>query len=238
MRAIFARMPSRGCSRLFESAAVGLACVGLFVATACTSAQGADKTRSSVSVSSAAASTPSPSASVAASSASSTTSGSAKPKPTSPQPSKTTSKPSTGGIHVTVASRPRKTLPPLPLSRKAEFGTGVTAKIVSIDAVQAEAHGPGEVAGPGLKIVVEVTNGTAKAISLDAVVITVYDSEDRPGVQMSMSGSDPMRGSLAAGKSAKGTYVFTLSPDHRNPVTVNFSYSSEAPVVLFVGKTA
>jgi len=88
---------------------------------------------------------------------------------------------------------------------------------------------------PGLKIVIDVNNGTSRSISLDTVVLTVADAKGTPGVPMSQSGSHALRGSLGAHKDSSGTYVFTIPAGHRDPITVNFSYSSAAPVALFVG---
>lgn len=140
-----------------------------------------------------------------------------------------------GGINQIVPSAARKTKAPVPLAGTADFGTGVTAHLTSVTAVQAQAAGPGEVAGPALKVAVRLTNDSDAAISLVGVVVTIADANGTPGVQMSQSGSSPFRGSLAAHASADAVYVFTIPAGHRNPVTVNLSYSSEAPVVLFVG---
>ena len=50
--------------------------------------------------------------------------------------------------------------------------------------------------------------------------------------------SYPLRGLLAPGHQASGTYVFTIPAGHRTPVTVNFSYAGGGPVVLFKGDAA
>jgi hypothetical protein len=49
------------------------------------------------------------------------------------------------------------------------------------------------------------------------------------------SPAKPFRGNVPAGRSSAATYVFALSKSHRNPVTISLSYTTEAPVVLFVG---
>jgi hypothetical protein len=141
----------------------------------------------------------------------------------------------TGGIYQTVPPQHRKTLAPLPLRKPAIVGSGVTEHILSINTIHATAHGPGEISGPALRIVIEVANDSNKPINLDTALMTVSDADGTPGVEMTLNGTVPLRGNLAVGESARGTFVFTLPPTHRDPVTVNFSYSSVAAVTLFVG---
>jgi hypothetical protein len=123
----------------------------------------------------------------------------------------------------------------VPLTATANFGTGVTARLLGVDAVHGAANGPGEVAGPALRIKVRLANKNDHAIDLTQALVTVTDAAGVPGVQLTQSGSAPFRGRVKAHGSAQATYVFTLPTAHRDPVTINFSYSSEAPVALFVG---
>lgn len=156
-----------------------------------------------------------------------------------------------GNIHQIVKARRVITKPPVSLHAVANFGTGVTARITSIRAVETHAVGPGEVSGPGLRLVIQLANGTDKSIRLDNAVVTIADAAGTPGVPMTfapqVSDSEakgannpqqfphPMTGSLGAHKKASGSYIFTIPAGHRNPVTVNFSYAGGGPVVLFRG---
>lgn len=170
---------------------------------------------------------------------------------TSPVPA-----PRPGNIHQRVAARTVVTERPVALDAVAHFGTGVTARITSVKAVQVQAVGPGEVSGPGLDIDIEVTNHTAKAIDLGNAVVTITDAEGTPGVLMIFapeassavdkdvpavsadSFSRPLTGSLAPHATASGTYVFTIPVGHRKPISVNVSYAGNAPVAVFRGDTA
>ena len=158
-----------------------------------------------------------------------------------------------GNIHRTVRAVTVATKPPVSLRAVADFGTGVTAQIMSIRAIEYHAVGPGQVSGPGLRLVIQVNNGTGKSIDLDNAVVTIADARGTPGVEMNVtpaaSGGDvghpgpgnfshPMRGLLAPRHKASGTYVFTIPAGHRTPVTVNFSYAGGGPAVLFRGDTA
>jgi hypothetical protein len=158
-----------------------------------------------------------------------------------------------GNIHQKVRAATVATRPPVSLRAVAHFGTGVTARILSIKAIEYQAVGPGQVSGPGLRLVIQVSNGTAKPIGLDNAVVAVADARGTPGVAMNItptgSGggaghpgpgnfSYPMQGVLAPGHQASGTYVFTIPAGHRDPITVNFSYAGGGPVVLFRGDPA
>jgi hypothetical protein len=121
------------------------------------------------------------------------------------------------------------------LTGTADFGDGVSASISSLTPVTAKAHGPGEVSGPGIEVKVRLVNGRNAPISLDSVVINVFADDGAPGSPMSQSSAPPFTGALGAHQAKTGTYLFTVPIAHRSPITVNFSYSAGAPVVLFVG---
>jgi hypothetical protein len=158
-----------------------------------------------------------------------------------------------GNIHRTVRAVTVTTKPPVSLRAVADFGTGVAAQIMSVKAIEYHAVGPGQVSGPGLRLVIQVRNGTGKPVGLDNAVVTIADARGTPGLEMNISpagsGDDaghpgagnfsyPLRGLLAPRHTASGTYVFTIPAGHRNPVTVNFSYAGGGPVVLFKGDAA
>jgi hypothetical protein len=145
-----------------------------------------------------------------------------------------------GNTHQTVHAVTVATKPPVSLRAVADFGTGVTAQIMSIKAIEYHAVAPGQVSGPGLRLVIQVNNGTAKSIDLGNAVVTITDARGTPGVGMNGQGSSssPLRGLLASRHKASGTYVFTIPAGYRDPVTVNFSYVGGGPVVLFKGDAA
>lgn len=158
-----------------------------------------------------------------------------------------------GNIHRTVRAVAVTTKPPVSLRAVAHFGTGVTARIMSVRAIEYHAVAPGQVSGPGLRLVIQVSNGTGKPVDLANAVVEIADARGTPGVYMNItpagSGggaghpgpgnfSYPLRGLLAPGHQASGTYVFTIPAGYRTPVTVNFSYAGGGPVVLFKGDAA
>ena len=143
--------------------------------------------------------------------------------------------PSPGNIHQTVASRSIPTKAPVALTRVAAFGTGVSVRLVSAKAITATAHGPGEIGGPAVELSLRFANNGSRPVSLGSVVVNVYDSDKAPASTIAGPPAHPVSGTLAAGRTAVGQYVFTVAPGKRKPITISVSYSAAAPVVLIVG---
>jgi hypothetical protein len=130
------------------------------------------------------------------------------------------------------------TAPPVTLDDVADFGTGVTARVASARAIEAQAHGPGEIAGPALVFEVVFTNDGREAVDLGSVTVNLYGSDGTPGIPMSGDPSDPVSGSVGPGRSASGTYVFAIPTDKRSTVTLEVSYTVDTHVVVFQGNPA
>ncbi len=152
-----------------------------------------------------------------------------------PVPHKTVQPPIAGSVKEQVAAHKVVTLPAVALDHAARLGNGVTVELSQVRAMKASARLPGEVAGPAIAVTVKFVNNSAKAMSLNNVVLNVTGSDKSPGNQMSTAPAKPLSGALAKGKSASGVYVFTLSATHRDPVTVTAFYSTSAPTAAFVG---
>ena len=97
--------------------------------------------------------------------------------------------------------------------------------------------GIGEVGGPALLFSIEIVNGTDQALQLDYVVVnTSYGPQATPAIPLfGDPHSSPFQGSVAPGGSARGVYVFRVSPEDRADVSVSVSHESLSPVVVFRG---
>lgn len=115
-----------------------------------------------------------------------------------------------------------------------DFGTGVTVALTNVEQVNAAARLPGEIAGPALKVAVTVSNGATHPVDLGSVSVNMHDGSDTPASEL-QSQSDPVHGSVAPGDRSTGTYVFSFPADRTGPATISVIYSTEAPIVLFVG---
>lgn len=139
------------------------------------------------------------------------------------------------GTGAIVPVEPVQTKAPVPIDAVGKFGTGLTVQLTEVSAVEVEAKAPGEIAGPGLRVAVEATNGARRAVSLDHVVVFVSYGADRTPASQFGSSSEPVSGRLAPGKSRTGTYVYGVPLDQRDDVRVEVSYTGSAPTVAFSG---
>jgi hypothetical protein len=157
--------------------------------------------------------------------------------PTRPQsPDPVASDTPTPGAPETVTVEPAVTKPPVALDEPASFGSGLVARVTGLEAVQGEATGPGETAGPALRVMVEIRNTSGRAVSLArSIVMVSYGREPAPGVALSGPGVRPLAGSVGAGGSATGSYVFGVPEDERDNIQVSISVDAAQPTVLFEG---
>lgn len=152
--------------------------------------------------------------------------------PASPSPRIPTGAAVPADPQATVPAQVRPTLSPVPPGRPADAGTGVTARLTAVRAVQVGARGPGETAGPALAADVRVTNGSGAAVELADVRMTAsYSGQEAPPV--SGPPAEPVQGRLAAGASTTGTYVFLVPPDERAAVRWSLSLAPTAPLLVF-----
>jgi hypothetical protein len=136
-----------------------------------------------------------------------------------------------------VADELPPSLAPVPLDGTAEApGDGVSATLTEVTAVEGTGVGPGNLAGPALRIGVRVTNGSADAVDLDAVVVSAASGADLvPAPPLDDPATVPFGGSLAPGDSAEGVFVFTVPTDARDLVTVSVAHRAGAPFLVFAG---
>ncbi|WP_460810102.1 DUF3712 domain-containing protein [Microlunatus endophyticus] len=123
----------------------------------------------------------------------------------------------------------------VPLTGSAKFENGVKVNVTTVRAVTAKPVGPGEVGGPALALTVRIKNGSTSSLDLSTVTINLDGSKGSPGILATGSPYAPLDGSLAAGDSAKGTYVFTIAKADRKPITIQVQYGNGQTVLQFSG---
>ena len=153
--------------------------------------------------------------------------------PPSPAPATTRASP-TSPVESTIAPRPEQSKPPVNLDQPSSTGTGLRVQLISVSAVEADAQIPGEIAGPALAITIEVSNTGSRSADLSAVAVTVLNSDEAPGAEMTAAPAQPLSGRVAAKAKSRGIYVFRVPPDKRRPITVTITIG-DAPVLVFTG---
>ncbi|WP_157498572.1 hypothetical protein [Geodermatophilus sp. Leaf369] len=126
--------------------------------------------------------------------------------------------------------------PPVGLQDEGAAGDGVTGALVDLTAVDGQATGPGNVAGPALRVTVQLTNGTGTAMALDSVTVTATHGPDAvPASPLDDPAVVVFSGSLEPGASAEGVYVFSVPLDSRGVFSVQVSHGVGAPYMVFTG---
>lgn len=139
----------------------------------------------------------------------------------------------------TVPVEPAETKPAVALDAPSSIARGLVARVTDIEAVEGEARGPGEIAGPALRVSVEIRNDTRRAESLAGSVVTVaYGRDPAPGVALSGPGVRPLAGSVPAGGAATGRYVVGVPLDQRDRIQVTISLRASLPTVVFQGSVS
>ena len=146
--------------------------------------------------------------------------------------------PSAGTVSETVSARPVVEREPVAFDATAETTAEVTVRVVTAEALQVKASGPGEVGGPGVAFTVEVANRSGHPVSLDLVSPTLTLTGGTPASQMSGLPSAPLQGSLADGNTARGVYVFTASDAQRRDVRFAVSVDPATPTAVFRGRVS
>ncbi|WP_162943786.1 hypothetical protein [Arthrobacter celericrescens] len=127
--------------------------------------------------------------------------------------------------------------PAVPLTEKKTVKSGITAAITELQAVDGEATGIGEIAGPALRFKVTVTNGTAAALKLGTSLVTVtYGKDNAPASSLSGPGATEFPLTVAARASASSTVVFGVPKDQRADVRIYFSLDALTPIAVFEGQ--
>ncbi len=127
-------------------------------------------------------------------------------------------------------------LPAVALDERGEVGDGVTATVRSLEAIEGTGYGPGNIAGPALRVTLLLENGTQDPLDLGGVAVELTTGPDSaPASPLDDPSQAPFPGTLASGESAEGVYVFTVPVDQRDLVTISVGHRPGAPVMVFRG---
>ncbi len=145
--------------------------------------------------------------------------------------------PFTPGSLDTVPVETVVTAPPVGIDEVADAGTGMSFRLEQLEAVDGEANGPGEIAGPAVRVTVVATNDSASPVLLEGVVVDLtYGSQNTSAPPLSGPGALRFSGEVAPGASATGVYVFDVPVDQRGAVSVLVSYAAAVSPVVFQGE--
>jgi hypothetical protein len=105
--------------------------------------------------------------------------------------------------------------------------------IPSVRDIEVSASGPGEIAGHGVSVHVRVDNGTTAAVDLSGYAVTASYGRGTPASPTGSSGAEPLTGTLAAGDTADGTYVFLVPAAQSSTLRVDVSSDESPNIAVF-----
>jgi hypothetical protein len=144
--------------------------------------------------------------------------------------------PSDGGVKTRVAPKKVVTREPVPVDRTAEVERDLTVRIERTEAIEAKATLPGEIAGPAVVVDLVADNKTSAPVDLSAVVVECIDAAKAPCNRISSDPAKPFSGTVPAGATATGRYVFVIPKDQRKSVSLVVTLTGDRPVVVFRGQ--
>lgn len=137
---------------------------------------------------------------------------------------------------VQLATVAQKVSKPVKPGTSVSMSTGVEANISALEAVQGVAQGPGEVAGPSLRLKVTIKNSTDKSIDTSNVVVNVNVGSDAvPAITLSGPGVTGFPDSIPANTSSSAVYVFLVPLTLRNKVGIFVNYQVDSTIAAFEG---
>ena len=121
----------------------------------------------------------------------------------------------------------------------APLGDGVEVTVAKDALVQGEANGPGEVAGPAVRVSVTVENTGKAALPLDTAVLNLYYGPQRtPAETLSGPGVVSLPATVAPGDTATAKFVFKVPTAQLGRVVLEFINLVDQPLLVFSGSLA
>jgi hypothetical protein len=132
---------------------------------------------------------------------------------------------------------------PPPLLSPADFDQpvtveGVDVSIARVERIEGSGVGPGNIAGPAVRVTVRLRNDGAAAVPVDLVAVSLtYGLDATPASPLEDPSVAPFRGTLQAGGTEEGRYVFSV-PREAADMEIRVGRHAAAPVAVFIGEVS
>jgi hypothetical protein len=123
------------------------------------------------------------------------------------------------------------TLPAVGVGEPSPLAPNLTATVTSVEAEKLKARGPGDVAGPGVVVTVEIRNDTTQAVNLDLTAVNANYGTDTPA-SPNRGATEALAGQLAPGQSKSGHYGFRVPDDATGLIRIDIQQSASPNIVI------
>ncbi|MDN4597108.1 hypothetical protein [Leifsonia virtsii] len=115
----------------------------------------------------------------------------------------------------------------------ATLAGGLKAKL-QVDDTKATAVRAGEVAGPAIKVRLELTNPGSSDVALSQLAVNAYYGSDSavPATELT-DGAQPLLGTLKAGETRTGVYVFSVPDGKSGSAVITVTDAAGTPITVF-----
>ena len=151
---------------------------------------------------------------------------------TSPPPSNAAAGPAPS-VETATPSAATTTLPTKKVGQAAAIDKGLEVSVTKVSEKNLAASGPGEVAGAGVVVRVEVKNSTGKDFDLTALAVNATYSGGTPASPGDAENAPGLTGALKAGKTVAGTYAFRVPKAEAKTLKVDITSSTSTNIVIF-----
>lgn len=139
-----------------------------------------------------------------------------------------------------VSTGPAVKAPAVNYTQAVAYPDGVTLKIVTVARGIEQGHGPGDMAGREyVRFTVRLTNGSAKAIDLNQVVVTLFYGASRqlaaPVYAYGVESHD-FGGTVKPGASTEAAYAFAIPAAELADVTMAIDFDGTHSLAVYRGK--
>ncbi|MGN6762588.1 MAG: hypothetical protein ACTHJI_14825 [Leifsonia sp.] len=114
----------------------------------------------------------------------------------------------------------------------ATLAGGLTAKLQVADTT-AKAVRAGEVAGPAIKVQIELTNPGSTDVSLAQVAVNAYYGKTSIPATELTDGAQPLLGTLKAGETRTGVYLFSVPDGQSGSAVITVTDAAGTPITVF-----
>jgi hypothetical protein len=143
--------------------------------------------------------------------------------PAGPQPPVDTATPSAAST----------TLPPKKVGQAAAIDKGLQVSVTKVSEKDLAASGPGEIAGAGVVVHVEVKNETGKDFDLTALAVNASYAKGTPASPTDAENSPGLSGTVKAGASKAADYAFRVPKKDAKTLKVDITSSTSTNIVIF-----
>jgi hypothetical protein len=124
------------------------------------------------------------------------------------------------------------TLPAVAVGVPSPLAEKLTATVTSVEPMKLKAQGPGDVAGPGVLVTIEIRNDTSQAVNLDLIAVNAHYGKDTPASPNRGAPGPTLSGTVAPGQSKTGRYGFRVPDGPTGTIVIDIQHSGSPNVVI------